>query len=123
MKQRLALLLSGLALAALSFTEPPGSLKGRWQKRVPDGTLLSVLFRSDSTFEGFSNGKSFLSGKYYVRRDTFAFANGGCGLSYYGTYKLTFSTQDSVQFAVIQDTCGWRRRGSNGLTMGRVRAK
>lgn len=120
MKKIFILSLIGIGLATLSFTTPPNLLIGRWQKRLPNGVVVGALFRSDSSFDGLVNGKFFVSGKYFVRQDTFALTDGGCGRNYYGTYKLTFVTDDSIHFAAIQDTCGGRRRGNNGLTLGRA---
>lgn len=120
MKQRLASLISALALAALSFTELPPSLIGRWQNRSPKGVVGMAIFRADSTYGGFVNGKQFVSGTYFVRQDTVHIQDGACG-AYYGTYKLTFVTADSIRFAAIEDRCQGRRQGSDGLTLGRIR--
>lgn len=108
-------------ITTLSFANPPNMLIGRWQNRFPNGVFVGAVFRSDSSYDGFRNGKAFVSGKYYVRQDTFAIADGGCGLAYYGTYKLAFLANDSVRFTAIQDTCRGRRRGSDGLTLGRIK--
>lgn len=114
-------LLCLLILTTFSFINPPDQLVGRWQKRLPNDVVVGAVFRSDSSFDGLVNGKFFVSGKYYTRQDTFALADGGCGLAYYGMYKFHFFAADSVRFTVIQDTCRGRRRGNDGLTMGRVR--
>lgn len=110
-----------LALVTVSFVNPPDSLVGRWQKRSPKGVTLGAVFRADSSYDGFVNGKSFVSGKYYVRQDTFRLQDASCNARYYGTYKLTFVTSDSVRLMVIEDTCGGRRRGTDGLAMSRVK--
>lgn len=120
MKRHFALLLSGLALTTLSLTEPFPSLVGRWQKRLPDGSVGLGVFRADSTHSSFVNGKQFTSGKYYIRQDTLYVQDDACG-PYYGTYKVTFVTADSIRFSTIQDWCHGRRQGSDGLTVGRVR--
>lgn len=119
MKEAFLIPLGLIALLAFAFTNPPNTLVGRWQKRLPDGTLGGAIFRSDSSFDGLINNKPFVSGKYYVRQDTFHIQDGACG-NYYGVYKLTFVTADSIHFAVIQDRCQGRRQGNDGLTLGRV---
>lgn len=111
-----------LILTLISFTDSPNPMIGRWQTRLPTGVVLGAVFRSDSSYDGFANGKSFVSGKYYVRQDTIAIADGGCGLAYYGTYKFHFFANDSVRVTAIQDACGGRQGGSDGLAMGRVKA-
>ena len=114
MEQRIIL---SIGAGALAMIAPPGSLVGRWQLKVPGATILHV-YRADSTCEIFVNGKTFTSGKYLVRQDTFA-TNSGCNKDYYGTYKLNFITPDSVQFIAIADTCQPRRAGLHKYTTGR----
>ncbi len=122
MKKILLLLPGCLLFVAATFVDPPGNLVGRWQKRFPNGMIAGAVFRPDSSYDGSVNGKMFVTGNYYVRQDTLALADGGCGLAYYGTYKLKFFAADSVRVTVIQDTCRGRRRGTDGLTMGRVKS-
>ena len=119
---KVLLFLLSIFLVILSFTNPPSALVGRWQKRLPNGIVLGVFFRSDSSYLGSLNGKIFVNGKYYMQQDTFAVSDPGCGLTYYGTYKFQFFANDSVRFTAIQDTCRGRRRGSDGLTLGRVQS-
>lgn len=109
-----------IALAAFSFINPPTTLVGRWQKKIGKDVVVGAVFRSDSSYDGFVNGKSFVNGKYYVREDTLHISDGGCNSKYYGTYKVAVFVKDSIRFTVIQDTCRGRRRGSDGLTLGRV---
>ena len=109
----------GLALTVVSFIQPPNRLVGRWQKRLPDGSVGMGIFRSDSSYDLVVNGKVFISGKYYVRQDTLVESDGACRLP--GTYRLHFFTQDSVRLTVIRDSCHGRREGYDGLTMGRVK--
>lgn len=110
-----------IVLFTLSFIPRSNKLVGRWQKKFPDGTTATAVFRADSSLDFFLNGKAFGSGRYYVRNDTFALTYASCNLTYYGTYKLNFFAPDSVRFAVVQDTCSERRKGMDGVSLGRVR--
>jgi hypothetical protein len=123
MKKILFPSLLAVALTAASFMAPTSSLVGRWQKRFPNGDVLLASFRTDGTYDLFVNNKTFVSGKYTLQQDNFALNDGHCSLAYFGTYKLRFySNDDSIRFTVVQDTCRARRRGSDGLTLGRVKA-
>ncbi|AUD02085.1 hypothetical protein [Spirosoma pollinicola] len=82
------------ALTAVSFRTPTDTIVGRWQQTVKGATAL-LVFRPDDTFDIFINGKTFTSGKYRDRQDTFALADTACGIDYYGTYKLNFFAPDS----------------------------
>jgi hypothetical protein len=110
------------ALTAVASIAPSNPLVGRWQQQFP-GQLLLLNFRADGTYDAFINGKVFVSGKYLLKQDVFTLNDGLCNLNYYGTYKLSFySGNDSIRFQVVQDTCRARRRGSDGLTLGRVKS-
>lgn len=106
---QLTLLSCLLALTALSFDAPPGSLIGRWQQNFSGGTAVTV-FRADETFDISVNGKTFVSGRYRVKGDTLAISDPVCGVGYYGTYGLTFLTPDSIRQTLIEDTCRVRRQ-------------
>lgn len=121
MKKALIFSLIGIALATVSFTDPINTITGRWQRKNASGRILMANFRSDGSYDGFINGKPFVSGKYYVRQDTFAISDASCNINYYGTYRLHFLSADSVRFAVIQDTCGGRREGTDKLALGRIK--
>lgn len=107
------------ALTALSLTIPPNPLVGRWQQLYKGATAL-LVFRADSTFDVFINGKAFTHGTYFVRQDTMGMADVSCNKAYYGTYKLGFYAPDSVRFVTIQDTCKGRNGDLHNFTVGRV---
>jgi hypothetical protein len=110
-----------LTLTATAFVAPPNPLVGRWQRQFP-GMLFMLNFRADGTYDAFINGKAFVNGTYVLKQEDFTLNDGLCNLNYFGTYKLRFySGTDSIRFTVVQDTCTARRRGSDGLTMGRVK--
>ncbi len=122
MKKAFFLSFIGLALAAVSFTNPPDKLVGRWQQKSAGGISVVTVFRTDGTNDIFINGKTFVSGKYYVHQDTLGYSDPLCNINYYGTYKLNFFAQDSVRLTVLEDTCSGRRRGFDKVTLGRVLA-
>ncbi len=85
------LFLTGLlALAAFSFPDAPQTLTGRWQQKDPNGAMMQVHFRADSSFVKITNGRYVIGGKYYVNRGTLHISDPACNLTYYGTYKLDF---------------------------------
>lgn len=120
MKKVCFLLLTGLSLAAVSFTNPPNTLLGRWQWKLPNGLPALLVIRADGTIDMFINGKAYATSKYYVRQDTVGFAGPGCNINYYGTYKFSFPAQDSLRLTVLSDTCSGRSEAMGRLTLGRV---
>ncbi|MBC3785651.1 hypothetical protein [Spirosoma utsteinense] len=119
MKQRIPFSICLIALATLSFIAPPNPLVGRWQHLYKGATALFV-FRADSTFDVFINGKAFTHGTYFVRKDTMGMADVSCNLAYYGTYKMGFYAPDSVRFNTIADTCKGRNGDLHNFSVGRV---
>jgi len=124
MKKAIILLTALFALIFLAFISPKNNIIGRWQVVLPDTVKLYVDFNRDGTFKNFlSNGTVVFDGKYKLSNDTFSIYDKGCGLDYPGKYKLTFSGENSIYFAVIEDSCKGRRDDINGSTLKRVMKK
>lgn len=109
----------GLVILSSFAIDPPSPMVGRWQQQL-NGVTLLFNFRSDGSYDGFVNGKSYVTGRYYVRQDTIGVADGKCNPIYFGTYKLQFLVPDSVRFTAILDTCRDRRETVPTLALGRV---
>jgi hypothetical protein len=99
-------------------------IKGRWETRPSEkGNVTGVVFKADSTYEGYVNKKPFVSGIYSFSPDdsVISITDGGCG-GVTGVYKVGFlSNGDSMRFTAINDSCSERREGMQRLVMGRVR--
>lgn len=115
-------LLSLLTLAALSVTDPPGRLLGRWQPKLPAAMPNVTVYRPNQTFDIFINGKAFVSGQYRFSGDTLAYDDPTCGTGYAGLYRLTFMGDDSLRLTLLRDTCAARSSFIAQMpTMGRVK--
>lgn len=126
MKNAFTLLFLALAAVAISFTAKPNKLEGRWESKqqTPDGPfILLAIFHANNTYDGFINGKAFVTGGYTVTNDTMKISDALCNANYQGTYKLKFFTPDSVQFIALSDTCKARHDGTNMVIMKRLTAK
>jgi antitoxin component YwqK of YwqJK toxin-antitoxin module len=124
MKKTIILLTALSALLFLAFITPKNNIIGRWQIVVPDTSKLYVDFNRDGTFKNFlSNGTVIFEGKYKLSNDTFSIYDKGCAMDYPGKYKVTFSGENSIYFAVIEDSCKGRREDINGSTLKRVMKK
>lgn len=110
-------------LTITAFTSLPDKIVGRWQQKMYDGSVLLAVFRADSTFEGFINGKTFSTGNYYMKKDTMFISDPSCNTAYYGTYTLNYFAADSVRFTVVKDTCMGRHEGMHNLRVGYVKPK
>ena len=122
MKKTLVLSLICLAIAIASFIAPPNKLTGRRQTKFSDGSTVVASFGKDDTYNVSVNGKAFVNGRYYVRRDTVGVEDPSCGAGYYGTYLMDFFSKDSVRFALVQDTCSGRRGETVQMKFGRVKS-
>ncbi|MBC7626816.1 hypothetical protein [Ferruginibacter sp.] len=108
--------------ASTTPKESERSILGNWDAH---GTfegkafVLEGRFKPGGDYDGFDNGKLFVSGKYRLAGDTIFIKDGLCNMTYEGAYKLTYY-KDSVRFNVIEDTCIGRKNGSDKLAMGRI---
>jgi len=95
-------------------------LVGRWESPVsPKGNVTGVVFKADSSFDGYVNRKPFVSGTYSLKNDTFTFVDNGCD-GKQGIYKIIFfSQEDSIRFQSIEDGCEERKNGMSKLVLGR----
>lgn len=116
------MIIAPLLLITLFFFNEKYKLTGRWQSPPsPTGAVTGIVFKSDSTFEGFINRKPFVSGKYVQNDSIFSFVDNGCE-GKRGIYKLIFfSNEDSLRFQPIQDSCTGRMEGMKKLVVGRVK--
>ena len=106
----------------LSFYYGKDPLTGRWESKPSEkGNVTGVIFKSDSSFEGYVNKKIFVSGHYSFQGDIFSFVDNGCD-GKRGMYKIIFfSHSDSLRFEAIADSCTERRKGMGRLVLGKVK--
>jgi hypothetical protein len=113
-----------IAVAGLLFFAfvPAGKLVGRWEtKPSVKGNVTGVVFKTDGAFEGYVNKKPFVSGNYIFKDGLITFTDNGCDGSQ-AIYKVAFfSSEDSLRFEVVSDTCTDRRNGMTRLILGRVK--
>ncbi|WP_298737454.1 hypothetical protein [uncultured Chitinophaga sp.] len=109
------------AMAYVTLSEKD-RLHGRWETKPSEkGNVTGVVFKADSTFEGYINKKPFVSGTYTLQDDIFTFTDNGCE-GKRGVYKIFFfSNADSMRFVPITDSCIDRKEGMSRLVMGRVK--
>jgi hypothetical protein len=115
----IAVLISGAA-----FFETHDEIIGVWQIKLPGNVLGTINYRKDSTFVTSVNNKSFTSGKYTYKDKVMTFVeDNGCrssdGNYMIGEYRINFFATDSIQFDLVYDSCGGRRKDLNQLKLGR----
>lgn len=102
--------------------EPEHTLLGNWDSHsMYEGNpfVLEARFKPSGDYDGFGNGKHFVTGKYRLAGDTLFLKDALCNLDYEGVYTLTYF-KDSIRFDVIEDTCMQRNNGTNKVAMGRI---
>ena len=117
--KRISILAVVIALVAFTGKDP---ITGKWQSPPSvKGTVTTVIYKPDGSFEGFINKKPFVSGTYSLAGDTVSFVDNGCN----GTeavYKVKFfSNEDSMRFEYIRDSCVGRKGGMEKLVLGKVK--
>ncbi|MGN6604127.1 MAG: hypothetical protein ACTHK8_16845 [Ginsengibacter sp.] len=123
----LLLFLAAFALL-LSFVSLKFSLVGKWSILNPDGTPSGeyVSFNADNTYAvSLPNAQIGERGNYLLKDSLFLIKNikDVCGKDYWGKYKLTFYGNDSIHFALIEDSCTKRRMDMIGYNPGLKRYK
>ncbi len=108
-------------IISMAFVPKPATklLVGKWQAKIPDGTVLAAIFRPNGSFTGKINGKVFVLGKYWGTKDTLYFADNGCS-GKTGIYTADFKG-DSMQLHLMQDSCTDRAHADDGLVMKRMK--
>ncbi|MEO8404435.1 MAG: hypothetical protein ABI480_07570 [Chitinophagaceae bacterium] len=116
-----ALLISA-AIVIIAMMTPKDKLTGRWQTQPSEnGNVTSVLFRTDNTFEGFVNKKSFATGEYNLQDSIFSFVDNGCN-GQRGVYKVVFfNNDDSLRLVPLVDKCEERKNGISRMVLGKVK--
>jgi len=111
-------------MATLMSLSSAINLTGRWETSPSEkGNITGVVFKTDSSFEGYVNRKPFVSGTYTFSNEdsVLRLQDGGCA-GVVATYKVNFfSNADSMRFTAIEDACTGRKEGMQRLVMGRVK--
>ena len=108
-------------LSLLRFTAP-NKLEGRWEsKPSAKGNITGVVFKTDSSFEGYVNRKPFVTGVYTVSDTILSFTDNGCNGARAVYSLLFFSNDDSLRFKAINDSCAERKAGMERLTFGIIK--
>jgi hypothetical protein len=122
MKQTIKVAAVFFVTVIFAFIPLKHDITGRWITYNKDGSIAYVDFSKNGTFKVASpDGQLFHAGNYKFSNDDVFSINDkeGCGDTYWGKYKLTFISEDSLQIAVIEDSCTGRREdittGNTGL--------
>ncbi|HMH23582.1 MAG TPA: hypothetical protein VK563_17470 [Puia sp.] len=108
-----------LALAIFAFDHPKNSLVGRWTINYR-GDHAQAEFKADGSFTAIDDHGGFdLGGKYKIKDGVLYIVDSTCGDKYWGKYKQTFVTEDSIFSVAIADSCFARKIVLDGATMNR----
>ena len=125
MKQLIKVSAFLFAITISAFIPPKHNPVGHWKITYTNGANEYVDFYKDGTYKSTSdNGTLTHQGNYKVSNDVISINDKeGCGDSYWGTYKLTFYTEDSVLNTVMEDSCTGRREAVTGSILIRQKDK
>jgi hypothetical protein len=118
-----SLLFLFIIVMSFAFVRQKYSLTGKWSILNLDGTPSGeyVNFKEDNTYTvALPDGQIGENGNYLLKDSIFSIKNikDVCGNGYWGKYNLTFYGNDSVHFALIEDTCTVRRTDMVGYNPG-----
>ena len=119
MKRLIKVAVFFFTIIALAFIPTKHDPVGHWKITYTNGANEYVDFYKDGTYKSVSeNGTLTHQGKYKMNDDVISINDQeGCGDSYWGTYKLTFYTGDSVLNTVVEDSCIGRREAVTGSVL------
>jgi hypothetical protein len=111
-----------LFLLAFAFITPKHDPVGHWQITYTNGASEFVDFNKDGSFQSHgADGKASHQGSFKFHNDVISINDKeGCGDTYWGSYKLTFYTEDSVLNTVMEDSCTGRKDAVNGSVLKRM---
>lgn len=97
-------------------------ITGHWVIYYGQGEKITLNFKTDGTFLGEIPAEHFVvAGEYKFQNDILSMSDTSCNKNYWGKYKETFFTNDSVFSTVIEDSCQPRRSAADKATMIRVK--
>ena len=120
MKKHLFLLLLCPLASALAFIPAKRSLVGHWRTLYGNGVKGNAVFREDGTFEATFQGSTWkVGGQYKLDGDMSTITDSTCGMGYWGKYRATWYSDDSLRMAAIEDSCTGRKENADGAVMVR----
>lgn len=120
--KKLLIVLPFVAVVSVAFAFAGKSLVGRWKAKYGNGPTGHIVFRSNGTAEAtFDNETWKVGGPYKAQGNTVSISDSSCGLGYWGKYKDTWYSDDSVGFAVVTDSCSGRKANVDGAVLVRIK--
>lgn len=121
------LLLCAAVISLMAFAIDDLKILGKWRTKHPGGTM-DVEFKQDSTYKAYLNDKMMVYGKYTFKDSVYTFKDGSpvdggfgpCEVD--GHYKLSFLADSAIRFNVINDDCGGRKMGMDGIVFVKVKS-
>ncbi|HLY68825.1 MAG TPA: hypothetical protein VKR53_03795 [Puia sp.] len=122
MKKTLPLLASFFAIVIIAFIPPGKSIHGSWMIKYGNNQKINIDFRKNGTVKVVIPSENFtVEGKFKLKDDMLYLNDGTCGLDYWGKYKTTFFSNDSIYTVLTEDSCGPRKSAMDKATLVRVK--
>ena len=122
MKKLLLLLPLCSLLILFAFMPPKKRIVGHWTMSYGNGIKGKAVFRSDGTYEATFEGQQWkVGGQYKQEGDVSTITDSTCGFGYWGKYKSTWYTDDSLRMTAVEDSCTGRKANADGCVMVRVK--
>lgn len=121
MKQAIKLSVIFFMMACFAFIQQKHNPVGHWKIFYRNGSDEYVDFYKNGTYKSVSGEGTLTHQGNYKMNDNIISVNDneGCGDNYWGSYKLTFYTEDSVLNTVVEDSCIGRKEAVDGSVLVR----
>ena len=96
-------------------------LVGHWITNGANNSKVYIDFNGDGTFKVSTKDRVENQGRYKFYDDTISITDKNCGEKIQGIYKITFHTDDSASFKVVNDPCLERAGEINGGIIVRLK--
>jgi len=106
----------------VSFADGGKTIVGRWKVAYGNKITGEIVCRPDGHFEATFTGQTWkVGGECKLDGNTVSFTDSTCGFGYWGKYKLTWYSNDSVKSSVIEDSCSGRKMNGDGAVLVRMK--
>ena len=120
--KKLLMMLAFVAIAGMVFAFAGKSLVGKWEAKYGNGASGIVTFKANGTYEAVFTGQGWkVGGKYKMDGNTASISDSVCGFGYWAKYSDSWSTDGSVSFKAVSDTCSGRKANADGMVLTKAK--
>lgn len=122
MKKMILFIAPCILICSFAFVPLKNIVVGKWKITYKSGMETFIEFRKNETFKTEIPSENFtIEGKYKIKNDMVYITDTSCGGNYWGKYKVTVISNDSVYTEVLEDSCTGRRVSADKTFLVRIK--